>query len=600
MSDIIYEMDLRLKRFDDKLDKSLKEFDKKAEKTAKKTGLSMGKLIGADLVAGFIASGATATISGIVSTISTSLDVAGNFQAQMNSVKALTGGASPALKEAEALARRLGSTTQFTATEASEGIEMLIKNGRTLTEVNEGLLNSTLSLASATGADLATSADIATDVLSLFNLEAKEFDKAVNGITGTTIKSKFSIDDYALALANGGGVAASTGVDFEEFNAVIAATSSGFSSGQTAGTSFKNFLLRLNPATKDAKNMMEELGLNFFDASGNMKSMAEIADDLQGAFKNLSEEQAINAKRIIFGNDAMETANQLIRGGSEAIIEAEKAIAETNAQDIARERMEGYAGAVKSAKSAMEGLFLTVGVDMGLLQFAENIVNGLANGFRTVSQFIKAIVDEDLVGQFGEQAGPLQESFTGPDGVLNKGSSLLATIFNLYKENEPMIRESLKYLAFQVLPEINNIIGLVFDFMRVSAPQTVKAWKAIASVLDSDIVRGLRSVVSLLEKALNLTNRLLGVRGGTNDSINNAINNAQGVLSASRQNAVGTSYSSGGLNMINERGPELVQLNRGSKVFTAERSNAIVNDNRNMSRNTTINNYSANLNPSFI
>src|SRR5690606_16901472 len=127
--------------------------------------------------------------------------------------------------------------------------------------------------------------------MAIFGIKAEEMSRAVNGIVGTTQASKFSIEDYALALAQGGGVAASVGVDFEDFNASIAAISPLFASGSDAGTSFKTFLQRLVPQTDKAKEMMAELGIitadganAFFDAQGNLKSMSEVAGIMQRAF----------------------------------------------------------------------------------------------------------------------------------------------------------------------------------------------------------------------------------------------------------------------------------------------------------------------------
>lgn len=112
-------------------------------------------------------------------------------------------------------------------------------------------------------------------------MSAKDATKAVDVLTGVTVASKFGANDLSLALANGGGIARDVGVSFEDFNAVIGATSNSFTSGQTAGTSFKTFLQRLVPSSDAAAAAMEEIGFNAYDASGNLKSMADIAENLK-------------------------------------------------------------------------------------------------------------------------------------------------------------------------------------------------------------------------------------------------------------------------------------------------------------------------------
>lgn len=164
---------------------------------------------------------------------------AANFEEAMNRVRAAL---QPTASEFEALndiAREYGATTAFSATQSAEAIEILAKNGLDASQILGGALGASLTLAAASGADMAQAGDIATDVMLQFGKGASELGTVVDGITGVLIQSKFGIDDYALALAQAGGVAGGLGMTFEDFNAGIAATSSLFASGSDAGTSFK-------------------------------------------------------------------------------------------------------------------------------------------------------------------------------------------------------------------------------------------------------------------------------------------------------------------------------------------------------------------------
>lgn len=172
---------------------------------------------------------------------------------------------------------------KVSAAEAAAAIEMLAANGLTMTEIMDGAAKATVLLANATGAEFDVAANIATDAMAIFNIEAADMIEAVNGITAVTVASKFGIDDYRLALAQGGGVAASAGVSFDDFNTSIAAISPLFASGSDAGTSFKTMINSLTPNSKEAAKVMKQLGLEFYDASGQMKSMAEISTELNDA-----------------------------------------------------------------------------------------------------------------------------------------------------------------------------------------------------------------------------------------------------------------------------------------------------------------------------
>ncbi|MBE3637462.1 phage tail tape measure protein [Mangrovicoccus algicola] len=315
----------------------------------------------------------TAPIAGIGAT---SLRAAGNFEAAMNRIGAVTGASQQQMKQLGEMAQDLGRTTQFSATEAAGAIEMLAKNGLGASDILGGALSASLSLAAASGADLSTAGDIATDVMMQFGKEAGDLGAVVDGISGVLINSKFGIDDYALALAQSGGVAGNVGVSFEDFNAALAATSSLFASGSDAGTSLKTMLQRLVPASGPAAAAMEKLGLEFFDAQGNMKDMREIAQELQDGLAGLSEEAKTDALSTIFGTDAMRSAIGLAQGGAEAIDRLHAAIGRASATEQAEARMAGFNGALRKLASAFEALQLAI-ANSGLLEFATRMTDRL-------------------------------------------------------------------------------------------------------------------------------------------------------------------------------------------------------------------------------
>lgn len=304
-----------------------------------------------------------------------------DFEAAMNRVGAATGANASEFEGLSSAAREMGRTTRYSATEAAEAIEILAKNGLSSSDILGGALSASLQLAASSGANLADAGDLATDVMLNFGKAAGELEGVVDGVTGVLLASKFGIDDYRLALAQAGGVAGGLGVSLEDFNAAIAATSNLFASGSDAGTSFKTFLQNLVPKSAAARAVIYNLGLEFFDTEGRMRSMAEIAQELQDGFAGLSDEARSEALSTLFGTDAMRTAIGLMDQGAEGIREISAAIDEASAQEQADARMKGFTGSVNKLKSAFEGVLLAI-ADSGLLavmtQFAD-ILTDLAN-----------------------------------------------------------------------------------------------------------------------------------------------------------------------------------------------------------------------------
>lgn len=476
------------------------------------------------------------------------VSVAGDFEAQMQGVKAITKATGAEFSELNNKAKELGSSTKFSASQAAEGMEILARNGLNATQILGGAIDASLNLASATGANLSTAADVATDVMASFNKEAKDLGAIVDNITGFTVNSKFAIEDYAFALGSAGGVAGQLGVSINDFNTALAATSSSFASGSDAGTSFKNFLLRLNPATKEARSMMQKLGLEFKNSDGSFKSLSEISGQLQKAFENLSESQRAQAAETIFGADALRTALTLAKTGADGFDELAEKINGVSAAQQSATRQKGFNAALLSLQSALEGLQIAI-ANSGLLEFVTNIVKRITAFTRALSQTSPEILK--LVTVFGAVAaaiGPLLLSvgglirllpilklaftaLTGPIGLsiaaIVASITLIATnweeITNYVRGNTfiQMAFKALKKVAKSVFDSIKSII----DSFKTSAGSSFSDISEAAKFLGDIFVKFLAAQATVafrsIEAAISL---FLGV-------LSSVINVAVGLLS---------------------------------------------------------------------
>lgn len=323
-----------------------------------------------------LVNGLTNSIKGL---IDSSFNLAVNFEKQMKGVQAVLGGTQDDFEALTEKAEKLGASTIWTTNEVAAGVEMLARNGLNATQILDGAIDATLSLATATATDLSTAADIATDAMLQFNFEAADMAKIVDRITGVTTNSKFTIVDYAYALSNVGGSAASLGVEFDEMNTTIALTSSYFSSGMTAGTAYRTFLTRLVPASKEAAAAQKTLGLNFFESSGEIKSMRDITQMLSKAFSKLSDEQKNNYATTLFGTEGMRFALGLAEQGVDTYDRLAESLSQVSAEEQAAIRQEGMAGKLLQIENAVEAAQLEFGQFLSDLLEGSGIMNILAD-----------------------------------------------------------------------------------------------------------------------------------------------------------------------------------------------------------------------------
>ena len=330
--------------------KKMKGVQGDLDQTGKKVG-GFGALMKAGFTTAVV--GGAAAIGALGLALKGSIDKAATMEQALADITAAMNLSGDEAAQMGGLIRELGLDPKLkvSAEEAAAAIGVLGTAGLSTSEILDGAARSTVLLANATGSDFANSAAAASDVMAIFGIAAEDMDAAVNGIVATTQASKFTFDDYALALSQGGGVAATVGVEFDDFNASIAAISPLFASGSDAGTSYKTMLLGLIPKSNEAEEAMYNLGIiaedgsnRFFDASGNLKSMAEIAGILNTALSGLSDEQKNQALSTIFGTDAMRAAAAMSQFTEGEFNDLKKTMGKVDAEEAAATRMDTLSG----------------------------------------------------------------------------------------------------------------------------------------------------------------------------------------------------------------------------------------------------------------
>lgn len=334
-----------------KMEKAEKDLGDEATRTEKKTkdmgsALTKMSMVG---VTAFVGLGAMA------------VKFAMGFENQMSQVGAILQANDEDMAKLSATAKQLGADTAFSAGEAAKAMEELAAGGRTVAQIIGGEATAAVALAAAGNYDLANSARTIATTMDVWKDTQIDTNDVVNRLAGAANSSRFGVDDMSQAIASGGGVAAQAGVSFQDFSTVIAATASSFNSGSDAGTSFKTFVTSLTGNSEKAKDMIRDLGLEFYTAQGQLKPMTEIVQELNTAMSGLSQEQQTVALKTIFGNDAFRTAAGLMKMTGDEFTAMSQKMANTNASDVAKQRMDNLSGSMEQLKGSAETLAIATG-----------------------------------------------------------------------------------------------------------------------------------------------------------------------------------------------------------------------------------------------
>lgn len=316
-----------------------------------------------------------------------------DFDKSMAQVGVALKSPTEAMGDLRGLATKMGAETIFSANDAAQAMLDLAKGGMTQAQIQGGALDSTMQLAAAGGIELADAARQTASAMNTFGLGASDAQEIADSLAGAANASSADMGDLALSLQQVGQMAVATGLNIHETSGALAAFADNGIRGSDAGTSLKTFLQRLNPQSAKAKSMMRELGLEFFDAAGNAKSLTEIADQLRGGFKGLTQEQRLSAMQTLFGSDATRAANIIWKEGSGGLREYIKATKENGAaQKMANAQMQGLPGAWERLKGSLETAALALGEAMTpTLEALAGALEKVANWFTNLDPQVQKV-----------------------------------------------------------------------------------------------------------------------------------------------------------------------------------------------------------------
>jgi TP901 family phage tail tape measure protein len=295
--------------------------------------------------------------AGITSSVQTGME----FQAAMSRVGAVSGATGEDFTKLQEQAKELGRSTVWSASQAAEGMQYLAMAGFKTNDIL-ATMPGMLSLASAGQVELGDAADIASNILSGFGLEASEIGRVGDVLTTTFTGSNTSLTGLGHTMKYAAPVAKSMGASLEVTAAMAAKLGDAGISGEMAGTALRNIMMKLATPTGNAAKTLEALGVKTVDANGKIRQMPEILAELNKAMSSYSQEARANITSTIFGTETMGSAMILMeQAGSGALQDFQKSLAKTGtAEKVAGTQTDNLKGDFAGLSSALEGVKIAV------------------------------------------------------------------------------------------------------------------------------------------------------------------------------------------------------------------------------------------------
>lgn len=377
--------------------------------STKSATTTTGSLIKQIAGVGAAYAGLNAIKNGITDTVS----AAAEFEQKMSNIKAVTGSSAETMKQFNDAAIQAGAETAFSASEAADAIAELSKAGVSTSDILNGGLTGALNLATAGELELKDAAEIASTALNAFKNDNLTVIDAANQLAGAANASATDVGELKYGLSAVSAVASGMGMSFRDTTDALAVFAQNGLKGSDAGTSLKTMLQNLQPSTDKAAAKMEELGIitedgsnQFYDASGKVKSFAEVSEILKTQLSGLTSAQQQAALKTMFGTDAVRAATIAMKEGAAGANEMQSAISKVSAADVAKEKLNNLNGAVEGLSGSFETLQIKIGTSLlpmltlvvqavdkfvdslGQSEGLDNLINGISSLTPILDHFI--------------------------------------------------------------------------------------------------------------------------------------------------------------------------------------------------------------------
>lgn len=300
------------------------------------------------------------------------INTAGDFEASMSNVEALSGASGDELEALSDKAKEMGASTKFTAGESADALSYMALAGWNTQSMLEGI-SPVLNLAAAANMDLAQASDIVTDYLTAFGLKASDTTHFVDVMAYAMAHSNTDVIQLGEAYKACASTATSLGYSVEETTAVLATMANAGVKGGEAGTALNAIFTRLATNTKKCGDELANYGVNIYDAQGNMQSLSSILTGIAGVWDDLTDQEQANLAKTIAGTNQYSKLQTIMAGCSEAAAEGGQSFSDYtealnncagSADKMAGTMLDNMNGRLVLMQSAADGLKIAIGEDL--------------------------------------------------------------------------------------------------------------------------------------------------------------------------------------------------------------------------------------------
>ena len=336
-----------------------------------------------------------------------SVKTAADFQESMSKVSAISGATGDDLARLTDMAKHMGATTKFSASESAEAFQYMAMAGWKTEDMLSGI-SGIMNLAAASGEDLALVSDIVTDALTAFGLSASDSARFADVLAAASSNANTNVAMMGETFKYVAPVAGSLGYSAEDTAVAIGLMGNAGIKASQAGTSLRQILLGLQGGVELATKSTDSWVIEVENADGSMRNLNDVVVDLREAFADMTDAQKASNAEAIAGKVGMSGLLAIVNASEGDFNKLTGAINNSNgvAQSMAETMQNNLNGKLTQLKSVLEGVAISFGEVLTpmLMKVVESITN-VVQKFANLDEGTRKLIL--TIGAIAASIGPL-------------------------------------------------------------------------------------------------------------------------------------------------------------------------------------------------
>lgn len=332
------------------------------------------------------------------------------FESSMSSVAAISGATNEELEQLTEKAKVMGATTKYTAAESADAFKYMAMAGWKTSDMISGI-DGVLSLAAASGEDLATTSDIVTDAMTAFGLSADQASHFADVLAAASSNANTNVSMMGETFKYVAPVAGALNYSIEDTAEAIGLMANAGIKSTQAGTALRSIITRLSTdAGASSKSLgalgtlVEELGVQFYNADGSARDFGDVINEAREAWKGLNDEQQTEYGKAIAGTNAISGWLALMNSAPADVQKLTKAIEECDgaATDMSTTMIDNLQGDMTLLESATDGMKIALSEELNpairditqtFTKYMPTVQKALEPVAKGAGKFIKGVSD---------------------------------------------------------------------------------------------------------------------------------------------------------------------------------------------------------------